>query len=248
MPSYGGTGITADTFKPNMARAVSGLSGHARHCQSMEQEAPGTQTQPEELPSLETDIDSALAANSAELVERIRSGDALVWRELVDQYEPLLRRIASRYRLSSQDAEDVVQITWLRCVEHIDQLTHADRFRAWLGTICRRECLRLATRGRREVPLGEATVTVIIDSKQEEQDPSIEASRRDDNARLNRAIAALPDRQKSVLLEVLGREGNSYLDISRRLGLPVGSIGPTWQRALTRLRRDPGLADLSPAS
>ena len=210
--------------------------------------AQGTQTQPEELPEPETVIESALADNSAELVERIRSGDALVWRELVDLYEPLLRRIASRYRLSSQDAEDVVQITWLRCVEHIDQLTHADRFRAWLGTICRRECLRLATRGRREVPLGEATVTVIIDSKQEEQDPSIEASRRDDNARLNRAIAALPDRQKSVLLEVLGREGNSYLDISRRLGLPVGSIGPTWQRALIRLRRDPELADLSTAS
>ena len=162
MPSYGGTGITTDTFKPSMARAVSGLSGHARHCQSMDQEAPGTQTQPEELPSLETVIDSALAANSAELVERIRSGDALVWRELVDQYEPLLRRIASRYRLSSQDAEDVVQITWLRCVEHIDQLSHADRFRAWLGTICRRECLRLATRGRREVALGEVRLKQIV--------------------------------------------------------------------------------------
>ena len=248
MLSYGGTGITADTFKPNMARAVSGLSGHARHCQSMEQEAPGTQTQPEELPSLETVIDSALAANSAELVERIRSGDALVWRELVDQYEPLLRRIASRYRLSSQDAEDVVQITWLRCVEHIDQLTHADRFRAWLGTICRRECLRLATRGRREVALGEAAVTWLIDSSQEERDPSTEAAHRDDHARLSRAITALPDRQRFVVLELLEREGHGYIDISRHLGLPVGSIGPTWQRALLRLRRDPELADLSPAS
>jgi RNA polymerase sigma factor (sigma-70 family) len=106
----------------------------------------------------------------------------------------------------------------------------------------------LATKGRREVPLGEATVTLIIDSKQEEQDPSSEAARRDDNARLNRAIAALPDRQRSVLLELLEREDYSYLNISRRLGLPVGSLGPTWQRALTRLRRDPELADLSPAS
>jgi len=193
-------------------------------------------------------VNPELADNSAEFVERIRAGDALAWRELTNQHEPLLRRIARQYRLSSQETEDVVHITWLRCLEHIDQFAHADRLRGWLATICRRECLRLATRGRREVPLGEATVTVIIDSKQEEQDPSIEAARRDDNARLNRAIAALPDRQKSVLLEVLGREGNSYLDISRRLGLPVGSIGPTWQRALTRLRRDPELADLSPAS
>ncbi len=186
--------------------------------------------------------------NSAEFVERIHARDALAWRELVDQYERTLRRIARQYRLSSQDIDDAVQITWLRCVEHVDQLTQPDRLLSWLATICRRECLRLATRERREVPIGESAVTRLIDSMQAEHDPSTDAAHRDDNARLNRAIAALPDRQRTVLLELLGREGYSYLDISRRLGLPVGSIGPTWQRAVTRLRRDPELADLSPAS
>ena len=214
----------------------------------MHQQRQGTQIRPATDIAAGTAANPGLADNSAEFVERIRAGDAFAWRELIDRYEPLLRQIARQYRLSSQEIEDAVQTTWLRCLEHINQLAHADRLRGWLATICRRECLRLATRGRREVPLGEATVTVIIDSKQEEQDPSIEAARRDDNARLNRAIAALPDRQRSVLLELLGREGYGYLDISRRLGLPVGSIGPTWQRAVTRLRRDPGLADLSPAS
>lgn len=214
----------------------------------MHQQRQATQIRPVPEIVSGTATNPDLADNSVEFVERIRAGDAFAWRELIDRYEPLLRQIARQYRLSSQETDDAVQITWLRCLEHIHQLAHADRLRGWLATICRRECLRLATRGRREVPLGEATVTVIIDSKQEDQDPSIEAARRDDNARLNRAIAALPDRQRSVLLELLGREGYSYLDISRRLGLPVGSIGPTWQRALTRLRRDPGLADLSPAS
>jgi RNA polymerase sigma factor (sigma-70 family) len=214
----------------------------------MHQQRQGTQIRPATDITSGTTVNPELADNSAEFVARIRAGDAFAWRELIDQYEPLLRRIARQYRLSSQETDDVVQLTWLRCLEHIDQLAHADRLRGWLATICRRECLRLATKGRREVPLGEATVTLIIDSKQEEQDPSSEAARRDDNARLNRAIAALPDRQRSVLLELLEREDYSYLDISRRLGLPVGSLGPTWQRALTRLRRDPELADLSPAS
>jgi RNA polymerase sigma factor (sigma-70 family) len=189
-----------------------------------------------------------LNENSAEFVERIRAGDDFAWREMIDQYEPTLRRIARQYRLSTQDTDDAVQITWLRCVEHVDQLTQPDRLLSWLATICRRECLRLATRERREVLLDESAITRLIDSKQEEHDLSIEAAHRDDNVRLIRAIAALPDRQRIVLLEVLGREGYSYLDISRRLGLPVGSIGPTWLRAVTRLRRDPELADLSPAS
>jgi RNA polymerase sigma factor (sigma-70 family) len=184
----------------------------------------------------------------AGLVERIRNGDALAWRELIDRHEPLLRRIARQYRLSSQDTDDAVQVTWLRCLEHIDQLARADRLRAWLGTICRRECLRLATKGPRDVPLDESIVIGLIDSTRQERDPSAEAVLRDSHARISRAVTALPDRQRLVLLELLAREGHGYLDVSHRLGLPVGSIGPTWQRALARLRRDPELADLRPAS
>jgi RNA polymerase sigma factor (sigma-70 family) len=190
----------------------------------------------------------APAGDQAGLAGRIRNGDPLAWRELIDRHEPLLRRIARQYRLSSQDADDVVQFTWLRCLEHIDQLTQADRLHAWLGTICRRECLRVATKGPREVPLDETAVTRLIDSTREDRDPSAEAVLRDSRARLGRAVAALPDRQRLVLLELLEREGHGYRDVSHRLGLPVGSIGPTWQRALARLRRDPELADLRPAS
>ncbi len=69
---------------------------------------------------------------------------------------------------------------------------------------------------------------------------SILAAGRSGNSLVKRPIAALPDWQGTVLLELLGREDYSYLDISRRLGLPVGTIGPTWQRAVTRVRRDPG--------
>ena len=47
--------------------------------------------------------------------------------------------------------------------------------------------------------------------------------------------------QRAVLAELLGREDKSYLDLSRRLGIPVGSIGPTRQRAVSRLRLDPRL-------
>jgi DNA-directed RNA polymerase specialized sigma24 family protein len=70
----------------------------------------------------------------------------------------------------------------------------------------------------------------------------------DSRARLSRAVTALPDRQRLVLLELLEREGHGYRDVSRHLGLPIGSIGPTWQRALARLRSDPELADLRLAS
>jgi RNA polymerase sigma factor (sigma-70 family) len=192
----------------------------------------------------ETAAGSALAHNPGGLVGRIRAGDESAWRELSDQYEPLLRGLARRHGLSAEDAADVVQLTWLRCLEHIDQLADADKLRGWLITICRRECIRLATKQRREIPVSEPDMTRLIDERHPEGDPCAEAARRDERDRLSRAITTLPERQRIVLVEVLARDGESYLSLARRLGVPVGSIGPTWQRAVTRLRRDPRLADL----
>jgi RNA polymerase sigma factor (sigma-70 family) len=190
----------------------------------------------------------ALAPDPADLVDRIRAGDESAWRELSDQYEPLLRWLARQHGLSAEDAADVIQLTWLRCLEHIGQLAHKDRLGSWLATICRRECMRLATNRRREVPLSEPDMAPLMAGQDGQWDPCAEVLRGDERRRLYSAIMALPERQRMVVVEVLRREDRSYLDLSHRLGLPVGSIGPTRQRALTRLRRDPRLAGLSSAT
>jgi RNA polymerase sigma factor (sigma-70 family) len=186
--------------------------------------------------------ESALARKSAELVSRIQAGDDSVWRDMSERYESRLRWIARQCGLSREDVDDAVQLTWLRCLEHIDQLTDPDRLGGWLATICRRECIRLATRARREVPLNGPDLARLIDDGQGDSDPYAKVAARDQHNRLYDAISALPERQRKVVVELLRQEGESYLDLSQRLGLPVGSIGPTRQRAVTRLRLDPGLA------
>ena len=113
----------------------------------------------------------APADDPAELVGRMRRGDASAWREVVDRYEPLLRRFACRNGLSADDADDAVQLTWLRCVGHLGQLTQADRLRAWLISICRRESVHLAIRARREVQLSEPETALLINDGTAEGDP-----------------------------------------------------------------------------
>jgi RNA polymerase sigma factor (sigma-70 family) len=196
----------------------------------------------------ETAANTALAYTTAELAAGIRAGDESAWRAMTEQYEPLLRWLARRCGLSAEDAGDAIQLTWLRCVEHIDQLTDAGKLNSWLVTICRRECIRLATRARREVPLDAPEMARLIDDRREEGDPCAEATLRDQCHRLYLAIMALPGRQRTVLVELLKRDDQSYLELSRRLGLPMGSIGPTRQRAVSRLRLDPRIADLAPAA
>ena len=122
------------------------------------------------------------------------------------------------------------------------------RLGAWLATICRRECIRLATKRRREVAVSEPDLVHIVDDRPEDRDPCAEAARSDERDRLHRAIVALPERQKMVVVELLRREGQTYLELSDRLGVPVGSIGPTRQRAFSRLRRDCRLAGLAPGT
>jgi RNA polymerase sigma factor (sigma-70 family) len=188
---------------------------------------------------------SAPAYSPEELIAGLRARDESAWRAMSERYEPLLRWHARHCGLSAEDAGDAVQLTWLCCLEHIAQLTDADRLHSWLVTICRRECIRLATRARCEVPLSAPDMAQLIDDGREECDPCAAAVLRDQCNCLYLAIMALPERQRTILIELLRREDQSYLDLSRRLGIPLGSIGPTRRRAVSRLRLDPRIAALS---
>jgi RNA polymerase sigma factor (sigma-70 family) len=229
--------------------AIAGDSGGEEHSTAgVPQFDPNDPVEPAQMERVarksEAAAESALARKSVELVGRIRAGDGSVWRDISDQYEPLLRWIARQCRLSPEDTDDVVQLTWIRCLEHIDQLADPGRLGGWLTTTCRRECIRLATKRRREVPLSGPDLARLIDAAHDDGDPYVKVEVRDQHNRLYHAISALPERQKMLLIELLRQEDQSYLDLSRSLGLPVGSIGPTLQRAVTRLRLDPRLADL----
>jgi RNA polymerase sigma factor (sigma-70 family) len=214
------------------------MQGRQAHCAPARSDTPTTI-------SPKTAGTPAPGVSQEELVAGIRAGDDAAWRALRERYEPLLRWLARQCGLSAEDAADAVQLTWLRCLEHIGQLSDADRLSGWLATICRRECIRLAAKGRWEVPFSTPDMAQLAADRHEESDPCAEVALRDQCTRLHRAIMALPDRQRAVLAELLKREDQSYLDLSRRLGIPVGSIGPTRQRAVSRLRLDPRLDALS---
>jgi DNA-directed RNA polymerase specialized sigma24 family protein len=69
-------------------------------------------------------------------------------------------------------------------------------------------------------------------------------------AAIRSAIARLPDRQRrvvSALMEVEDDPAGSYAQAAASLDMPIGSLGPTWGRAVRRLRRDPQLFHLRAA-
>ncbi len=64
------------------------------------------------------------------------------------------------------------------------------------------------------------------------------------HAALREAFAALPPSGQQLIALLLQDPPLSYAEVSVRLGIPIGSIGPTRRRYVDKLRRYPAVAAL----
>jgi RNA polymerase sigma factor (sigma-70 family) len=179
----------------------------------------------------------------AELVAGAAGGDETAWHEIVDRYTPLLVRVVLGYRLSSAELEDVAQTVWLRLIEQLDQLREPRALPGWIVTTARREALRSARRMARvkpQDPLDDAWSSRLVS----EDEPDAEMEREARHLALLEGFATLSARQRGLLLLLVQDPPIAYAEISRRLDIPVGAIGPTRARALDRLRRTPSVQAL----
>jgi RNA polymerase sigma factor (sigma-70 family) len=182
----------------------------------------------------------------ATLVHAAREGDHSAWDAIVDRFLPLVGAIIRRHRLSEADGDDVSQTVWLRLVEHLDALREPDALPGWIRTTVRNECLRvLAVRGRVQVvdPQDGGSFPDADDAAAAVDDELLAAERRQ---ALRDGLAELPAGRRDLLLLLLTDPPLGYEEISNRLGIPIGSIGPTRARALEQLRRTRSLRGLGP--
>jgi RNA polymerase sigma factor (sigma-70 family) len=174
-------------------------------------------------------------SDAAGLVRRAGTGDTRAWEALIERYGRLVWSITRDFRLSEGDAADVFQTTWMRLIEHIDRIKHADRVGAWLASTARNESLRcIASRKRVVLAAGDEGVLDDAVDQGVEVDATLLADERARSVRA--AVSRLPKRSQRLLSMLMADPPASYAEISDELGLPVGSIGPTRGRCLARLR------------
>jgi RNA polymerase sigma factor (sigma-70 family) len=178
-----------------------------------------------------------------DLVTRARNGDNQAWNALVERYCPLIWSICRRHRLSDADAEDVGQSVWLHLVDQLGKVRDPAALPGWLATTTRRECLRVMHATREPLPAGYVLDAEILPDEQAgtaEQELLV-AER---HAVLRAAFLALPSDGQRLIAVLLEDPPVPYAEISARLAIPVGSIGPNRGRCLDKLRRDPAIAAL----
>jgi RNA polymerase sigma factor (sigma-70 family) len=185
----------------------------------------------------------ATPSTDADLVEACRRGGTRAWERLVLRFERLIYTVPRRAGLSAEDADDVFQTVFMRLHERLDKLTHPERVQAWLVTIARRETLRKLGERRRSVQLGTAALASGDDDPRDDElpDPDPLPEQLLETLQLQHLARGALDRLAEpcrTLLELLyGRdEAPPYAEIAARLGMQIGSIGPTRSRCLAKVR------------
>ena len=167
------------------------------------------------------------------LVGEAARGDPAAWDQLVDAFSGLVWSVVRGYGLYGAEAADISQTVWLRFVEHLGRIRQPERAGAWLATTARHECLRVLRRRGRNVAMADVPEDLAGAS---DADPGALVLAAEDHALLMAALEQVSAPCQALLRLLIADPPLSYDDISGVLDMPKGSIGPTRQRCLNRLR------------
>jgi len=173
------------------------------------------------------------AIRVAALVDAARQGSDGALGQLVTEFSPLLWQVARAAGLGASDAEDVLQVTWMRLLEHLDDIRTPSALAGWLVVTTKREAWRVRAAGRRQLPADQESFAELPDERPGSEEQVIIE---DQHRRLWAAFRQLSPRCQELLRIVAFVPRPDYATVAAELGMQIGSIGPTRGRCLAKLR------------
>lgn len=169
-----------------------------------------------------------------DLVGRLRAGDSAAFDAVHDEFNARLFTFLARLMRSRTRAEDLLEETWLRLVQHADRLQPDTRLGAWLFTVARNlhvsYCRSLALE---EIYPGDGLglfVPAVTSS------PFEETAASELEARLEAALATLPATYREVLL-LVAVEGMEPSEAAKVCGINAVALRQRLKRARDMLAR-----------
>jgi RNA polymerase sigma-70 factor, ECF subfamily len=177
----------------------------------------------------------------SELVALAREGDARSFSELVRRYEGKIFRLAQHVTQNREDAEDVLQETFLKAYEHLDQFQGNSKFYTWIVRIAVNQALMKLRRRKtdRTVSIDEqidtGDDTIVREIAAWDEDPEARYGREELSRILNEAVQSLepPYRSVFVLRDI---DDLSTEETAEALGLSVPAVKSRLLRARLQLR------------
>jgi RNA polymerase sigma factor (sigma-70 family) len=182
--------------------------------------------------------------SDAELVAACLTGDMSSWDTLILRYSGFVYALILRTGLANADADDVFQNVCVRLYQNLDQLRHTDRLTNWLAVTIRHEIWTVHRRHRPTSVLSELsehiweTDDIQKIAGEAPPDPEEALLALETQHLVRQCLDHLPeDCRKLLTLLYCEDPPCSYADVTQRLGMPPGSIGPKRARCLRRLEK-----------
>ena len=180
-----------------------------------------------------------MGLSDEEVLRRVRGGEIDLFEVLMRRYNQRVYRIARSILRSDGEAEDLVQETWVRAYEHLDQFAGRAAFSTWLARIALHEGWARARRGNRyaELPAEGTSEDPRMKPISSESGPERETLRREVQSIVETAIEALPESYRTVfvLREV---EELSTAETAECLELSEEAVKTRLHRARASLQRE----------
>lgn len=173
-------------------------------------------------------VASRMDRSDGELVEACVRGEQQAWQELVARYSRLVYSIPRSKGFSTEDTDDVFQNVFTIVYRQLPSLRRLESLTAWLITITQRQCYRQLHRTSEQAQLYDNG-----DVPDASDDP---VQLWEQQELIAQAMARLEPRCRELLSALfLAEHEEGYKDIAVRLGVPIGSIGPTRARCFKKL-------------
>jgi RNA polymerase sigma-70 factor (ECF subfamily) len=184
-----------------------------------------------------SDSDGGASERDRQLVERIRSGDGEAFEAVFHAYAARLCRTAYRYVKSWDVAEDLVQEVFLKIWRGRAAWRVTAGVESYLLLAVRNQALNWLKHDRVTERWRQRAVLASAGSGEEREHPDAcdAVARAEDAAAIERALAALPARQRAVC-ELRWQQHLSYGEIAARLGISERTVENQIGKAIRRIR------------
>jgi RNA polymerase sigma-70 factor, ECF subfamily len=175
------------------------------------------------------------------LVAKAREGDSGAFNELVNRYSRKIYRLAKHITQNDEDAEDVLQETFLKAFEHLGGFQGQSKFYTWIVRIAVNESLMKLRKRKsdRTVPLDEpldtGEDTVVREIAVWDENPEQKYSREELGQILDEAVESLRPVFRTVFV-LRDIEELSTEETAEALGISVPAVKSRLLRARLQLR------------
>jgi RNA polymerase sigma-70 factor (ECF subfamily) len=186
-------------------------------------------------------VSSLAGIDESAVVEQAREGDTTAFAELVRRYEARIFRLALHVTQNREDAEDVLQETFMKAYEHLAQFKGDSKFYTWIVRIAVNQALMKLRRRKtgKTVSLDETIDTgedvVVREIAAWGEDPEQRLSREELGSILDTAIQSLEPLYRNVFV-LRDIDELSTEETAEALGLSVPAVKSRLLRARLQLR------------